>query len=631
VTRFPRDPGAADLASRLSWRFAEDGRSVVCTVVPPRGAPVLEVSHLGPAGPAKRTAVTVSTLGPHSQLLPISGGQVLICHHRDGGQQVDLVTLGHGQPSVRRLLSAAQPGLRLIAPPGRESGGESGATSPSSGPERGLAFAVSHGEDARSMIWELGERGALRPVAVTPGIFTGGIWLDSGGRRLGGEVTLDGRPCNGVAVDLASGSCETVLSLSERSNDRLVAYSAAGGVLVVSTDLTGEVRLGTGRPDDGPIGFPPGLHRGGHEVRLIALDREGRSLLVAHELGATSLLSVYDWRSGRSQAVQADPGIVVGPGVLRRSSAHLIYSTPSTPAAITTLRRGDAGWSLTDEAVALHDRPRPVPARPVVLPGASRPVEAVSYGRHCQSDPVVIALHGGPLDAWRMGFDPLLHTLAANGFAVVAPNQRGSTHYGVAHALAIRDCWGGPDLDDVLAIGREVLSDRPASAPRPIVLGSSYGAFLALLAAAVDPSLWAGCVAISPFLSGPRLYPEAGETIRTLVERMGGLTVPSVDGKARDVFERCGEITAPVLLIHGANDDVIPVGQSRLLYRHLAALGHPSAELLEIPGVGHDPAVGLSRALVFDRVLRFCRGTQPTTGPGTFPGPHPPYELAERR
>jgi alpha-beta hydrolase superfamily lysophospholipase len=67
------------------------------------------------------------------------------------------------------------------------------------------------------------------------------------------------------------------------------------------------------------------------------------------------------------------------------------------------------------------------------------------------------------------------------------------------------------------------------------------------------------------------------------------------------------------------------------LYRHLAALGHPSAELLEIPGVGHDPAVGLSRALVFDRVLRFCRGTQPTTGPGTFPGPHPPYELAERR
>ncbi len=631
MTPFPRYVNAADLATRLSWRIAEDGRSVVCTVVQTSVAPALEVSNLTPTGSTRRTTVTVPSLGRHSQLLPISGGRVLICHHRDGGQQIDLVTLGHGQPSVRRLLSAAQPGLRLIVPSGREIGGGRGATSPTSGPERGLALAVSHGEDARSRIWELGEEGALHPVAVTPGIFTGGIWLDSGRRRLGGEVTVDGRPCKGVAVDLASGSCETVFSLSERSNDRLVACSLEGGVLVVSTDLTGEVRLGTGRPEDGPIGFPDGLHRGGHEVRLIALDRKGRRLLVAHELGAISLLSVYDWRSRRRQAVHAEPGIVVGPGVLRRSSAYLIYSTPSAPAAIGTLRRGEAGWSLRDEAVAPPERPQPVPARPVVLAGASRPVEAVSYGQHYQSEPVVIALHGGPLDAWRMGFDPLLHTLAANGFAVVAPNQRGSTHYGVAHALAIRECWGGPDLDDVLAISRALVSNRAASAPRPIVLGTSYGAFLALLAAAVDPSLWAGCVAISPFLSGPSLYPQAGETIRTLIKRMGGLSVPTVDGKARDVFERCGEITAPVLLIHGTNDDVIPVGQSRRLYRRLTAMGHRSAELLEIPGAGHDPAVGLNQAPVFDRVLRFCRSAQPTTLLGTRPGPHPPYELAERR
>ena len=176
----------------------------------------------------------------------------------------------------------------------------------------------------------------------------------------------------------------------------------------------------------------------------------------------------------------------------------------------------------------------------------------------------------------------------------MAPNQRGSTHYGVAHALAIRECWGGPDLDDVLAIARAVLSDRPASAPRPIVIGTSYGAFLALLAAAVDPTLWGGCIAIGPFLSGPRLYPEAGEAIRTLIERMGGLTVPVVDGKARDVLERCGEITAPVLLIHGTEDDVIPVGQSRLLYERLSALGHQTRRIDGDPGGRARPGRGLS-------------------------------------
>ena len=157
------------------------------------------------------------------------------------------------------------------------------------------------------------------------------------------------------------------------------------------------------------------------------------------------------------------------------------------------------------------------------------------------------------------------------------------------------------------------------------MLGTSYGAFLALLAAALDPSLWAGCVAVAPFLSGPRLYPEAGEAIRTLTERLGGLTVPN-DGKARDALERCGEISSPVLLVHGTSDDVIPVGQSRLLYRRLVAQGHRRAELLEIPGEGHDPVVGHHRALVMEP----CWGSA-TKHVRTPQGPHPPHERAERR
>ena len=174
MTRSPRDPSAAELATRLSWRFAKDGRSVVCTVVPRSGAPVLEVSNLSPVGSIKRTAVTVASMGPHSQLLPIANGRVLICHHRDGGQQVDLVTQGPGPSSVRRLLSAVQPGLRLIAARWWENGGARGAVRPTSGPDRALALAVSLGQDARSRIWELGEEGVLRLLAVTPGIFTGG-------------------------------------------------------------------------------------------------------------------------------------------------------------------------------------------------------------------------------------------------------------------------------------------------------------------------------------------------------------------------------------------------------------------------------------------------------------------------
>ena len=37
---------------------------------------------------------------------------------------------------------------------------------------------------------------------------------------------------------------------------------------------------------------------------------------------------------------------------------------------------------------------------------------------------------------------------------MVAPNQRGSTGYGAAHRNAIGGAWGGPDLADVLRLGR---------------------------------------------------------------------------------------------------------------------------------------------------------------------------------
>ena len=134
--------------------------------------------------------------------------------------------------------------------------------------------------------------------------------------------------------------------------------------------------------------------------------------------------------------------------------------------------------------------------------GPHGPIEAVVYGDSAHAARVVLALHGGPEAAWQLTYEPLFQRLVAEGIAVVAPNQRGSTGYGAAHRDAIRGAWGGPDLADILHLGRVLIAERGPGTSRPILYGGSYGAYLSLLASAAAPDLWARTAVVAPFLSG---------------------------------------------------------------------------------------------------------------------------------
>jgi dipeptidyl aminopeptidase/acylaminoacyl peptidase len=247
----------------------------------------------------------------------------------------------------------------------------------------------------------------------------------------------------------------------------------------------------------------------------------------------------------------------------------------------------------------------------IELPGPAGPIEAIAYGGPgWQSCPhLVVALHGGPLSSWRFDFDPLFQCLAQAGAAVVAPNYRGSTGYGDEHLRAVVDNWGGPDLEDVLHLGRSLRNERGRrQLPMPVVLGASYGAFLALLAASGEPQLWSACVALAPFVSGPSLHGCADIAVRDRIEQLGGLKRVSDTLGPRDVLQACTSLSAPLLLIHGKKDDTIPVEQSRLLRRRLAELGRTEGtdfEYLETNGGHKEVAVAWPNDLR-QKIMSFC-------------------------
>jgi dipeptidyl aminopeptidase/acylaminoacyl peptidase len=250
----------------------------------------------------------------------------------------------------------------------------------------------------------------------------------------------------------------------------------------------------------------------------------------------------------------------------------------------------------------------------VELAGPAGPLEAVVYGGEgwLTSPQLVLALHGGPGDAWRLEFDPALQRMAAAGLAVLAPNQRGSTGYGTAHAMAIRGAWGGPDLADVLTLLAGVATRRAVLglAP-PALFGVSYGAFLALLAAAHAPrEQVARCAVVAPFLSGARLLAEAAAPVRALTGRLGG-GEPLEDALGpRDVLLLADRLTAPLLVVHGDRDEAVPVSQSRALRHELLRLGRVEGtdfRYVEAAGSGHEVLAEEGSAVLHELLACFLR------------------------
>jgi hypothetical protein len=123
----------------------------------------------------------------------------------------------------------------------------------------------------------------------------------------------------------------------------------------------------------------------------------------------------------RLAPLQVPPGARAGIGLPPTLPQPLAMRTAATVEAEAAAPR--SGWRV-DGSAPPPEGERWHPARVQELAGAAGPLEAVVYGGEAwlTADHLVLALHGGPADAWRLEFDPALQRMAAEGLAVVAPN-----------------------------------------------------------------------------------------------------------------------------------------------------------------------------------------------------------------
>ncbi|MCK2213719.1 prolyl oligopeptidase family serine peptidase [Actinomadura sp. ATCC 31491] len=562
-------------AHRLNFRFSPGGRYAACLVA---GGSAMrpEVWDLTGAGPRPRAVRTGDGESATSVPLPTDEGDLFLCRSGPYGSRLTFAACqGRDTAEETELMAVRRGGLGLV--PGT-------AGTP--------ALVLELDGDGGTTVWRL-PGGATPPerIAEVPHPIGATAWLDERGDRLA---------LGAGVLDLALG---TVTPLGLPEGEHLLMAAPRAGVLLTAVPHGSGYRLGVRTPGEpGPARLPERLNAVEGSVTPLALDPGGRFLALSLTRRARSHLLLHDLAADTSSEIELPPGILYPAACWPGDGLRLVHSAgdrpagvvmipdPSRPRVLAATGAPWSGWAAP--------RTRDYPAQDGVT-------EAVVYGDPAAAPGLVVALHGGPEAAWRLGFDPLFQRLAAEGIAVVAPNQRGSTGYGAAHREAVRGAWGGPDLADLLRLGRHLAAERAPGLPRPMLYGVSYGAYLALLAAAAEPDLWGRAVAVAPFLSGPLLYEDGSEQVRDLIDRLGGREDVHDDLGPRDLLRLAHRIRLPLLIVHGEHDPVIPVGHSRRLRERLRATGHPGAAYLEVPDAGHDPLSDLGGHAARERVLGF--------------------------
>ncbi len=220
--------------------------------------------------------------------------------------------------------------------------------------------------------------------------------------------------------------------------------------------------------------------------------------------------------------------------------------------------------------------------------------------------PLVVLPHGGPDSRDNASFNTWPQYLATRGYAVLQPQFRGSEGFGARHEDAGYHRWGLEMQDDITDGVQYLIANGTANPAKVCIFGWSYGGYAALAGVAFTPDLYkCGVSGAGPsdllLLVGDAARRSesvhlAGKSWRSL---LGDPTKDRARLIATSPAKHVGNIKAPVLLIHGKDDIVVPIWQSTVMADAMKEAGKP-VEMVTITGDDH----WLSRASTKKRVLQ---------------------------
>lgn len=321
------------------------------------------------------------------------------------------------------------------------------------------------------------------------------------------------------------------------------------------------------------------------------------------------------------RSVDAHPG---------QSVAAAVADTPQHPQEVYLLRDGAQPERLTNSNPFLGQRRL---AKQEAITYEARDglqLEAILIHPAKEErggNPLIVFVHGGPeahqSNGWMSSYSQPGQLLAAEGYAVVYPNYRGSTGRGSEFSRLDQNDYADEEFNDIVDVKTHLVNEGMVNADRVGISGGSYGGYATMWSATALSEEYAAGVAFvgisnqtSKFGTGDIPYEmyNAHSLAWPWDDWLGMLQ--------RSPIYHAGKAKTPLLIMGGDKDPRVHPGQSLEMYRNIKLRTDTPVRLVIYPGEVHG---NRNTAARYDYALRFKRWMDHyLKGPGGEP---PPYEI----
>lgn len=225
--------------------------------------------------------------------------------------------------------------------------------------------------------------------------------------------------------------------------------------------------------------------------------------------------------------------------------------------------------------------------------------------------PLIVLPHGGPEAHDKLHFDWLAQYFASRNYVVLQPQFRGSDGFGWAFREAGRGEWGGKmqtDLDDGVD---HLVQAGKVDADRVCIVGASYGGYAALAASVQSRGRYRCAASINGLSDLRRMLLDKSRDygrdhwVIQYWETLYG--TDRYDKEAIDALspaKMADKVDTPVLLVHGKDDTVVPIEQSRVMHKALQRAGK-DVTFVQLKGEDHWLSYGDTRLAALRAVAEF--------------------------